>query len=380
MRKVRPESRRWIAPQVLKSPYRLPIDPSVDFVPFVPLPDPQKSAWAILCPAGCMTELIILPEYAGQWVECPTCGFRLLGPHPAQPTIVAEARARAARAAAMDAETASLLAALAGAEPPPEPPPAEPEELPFAELVPEQAQVMSVLEMLVKESREAPIPPPAGKARRTVANVTLVPRDPAKQEAKAASALEELGKRSQWPDGRHPVVPEPPRRAAPPVEPRPGDLTPQETVAIDALEALAEATIPAQKIPAQAKPAAPPQPLAPEKPAAPAKSPMAAKPPPDRAAQRLALGAPPRSKKVQVANRPARAAAHTVSSALARANHRDLVLTWAVSLAIAAAIVGTTVACELYDLALLGGAVFVGLPVVRTVIALRRRRDDGLPY
>ena len=49
-------------------------------------------------------------------------------------------------------------------------------------------------------------------------------------------------------------------------------------------------------------------------------------------------------------------------------------------LIVAAAIVATGVACQLSDLALLGGIVFVGLPVVRTVRALTRRRDDGLPY
>jgi hypothetical protein len=390
MRKVRRESRRWIAPQVLKSPYRLPIDPAVDFVPFVPLPDPKRSAWAILCPSGCDTELIILPDHAGQWVECPTCGFRFLGPHPAQPRMVAEARARAARAAAKEAETAGRLAALSktGAQPASSaakaPAPPEPEEVPLAELAPEQARVMGLLEMLVEESRDVPrlsLPP---KMRRAVAKAKPAPKPLAQQDAKAASVLEELEKLPRRPPARPPrVIPEPPRRAAAPVELPPGELTPQETMAIDALEALAEATLPARKAPAPLRPLASSKPLA-AKPAAPLKPPVTPRPAPNRAAQRLALGARPRRKRARVAGRPSRALARTAAPAAslapARVNHNDLVLTWGVSLAIAAAIVGTTVACGLYDLALLGGAVFMGLPVIRTVAALRRRRDDGLPY
>ena len=398
MRKVRPESRRWIAPKILKSPYRLPIDPSVDFVPFVPLPDPKRCAWAILCPSGCDTELIIPPDHAGQWVECPTCGFRFLGPHPAQPKMVAEARAMAARAAAREAEMAGRLAALAKAGPAPAPPvaaksplPAGAEEIPLAELTPEQAHVMGLLEMLAEASRDVPKLPPPPKKRRAVAKAKPLPKPLAHQEAKAASVLEELEKSPRRPPAGPPrqVIPEPPRRAAAPVELPPGELTPQETMAIDALEALAEATIPARKAPAPAKAPAPPRPLAPDEPAAakpavPPKSPVTPRPAPNRAAQRLGLGAPPRRKKARVARRPSRAAvraaAPPASLAAARVDHNDLVLTWGVSLAIAAAIVGTTVACGLYDLALLGGAVFVGLPVIRTVAALRGRRDDGLPY
>jgi hypothetical protein len=347
MRKLRPESRRWIAPKAQAGLFRRPLDPSVPFVPFVPLPDPN-SAWAILCPAGCTTELIILPEHAGQWVECPTCGFRFLGPHPAQPKMVAEARAKAAREAAGEKSMAGVLAALAKSEPesrssaakpdgrkletPPaktaakptvkSPGPAEAEELSFAELVPEQVQVMDVLKMLAEANREAT---------------------------------------------------EPPQRPAPPTEACPGELTPEESVAIDALEALAEATLPARKAPA---PAASAGHAVTAEPAMPKKS-------PSRAAQRLALGVSPQRRKIQVAKGTGRAVARMpvqpVSPEAARASYGDLVPTWAVSLGIAAAIVGTTVACGLYDLALLGGIVFVGLPVIRTVVVLKRRRDDGWP-
>jgi hypothetical protein len=402
MRKVRPESRRWIAPQVLGSPFRLPVDPSFAFVPFVPLPDPKNSAWAILCPTGCTTELIILPEHAGQWLECPTCGFCFLGPHPAQPKMVAEARARAARTAAEQSKMAGVLEALAKVDPEPEPPPVarsekpaarqpqtqpkpsvgslppvEPEELPFAELVPEQSQMLDVLEMLAAASREAARPPLPSGPRRIVAKARPAPKSLAKQEAKAAGALEELKKKCHRPDSRHVVIPEPPRRAATPEHAGPGDLTPEETVAIDALEVLAEATIPARKAPPQ--PVAPPVagPVAAARPAAPKKA-------PSHAAQRLALGAPPRRKKTQVVKRPvgaaARGATRAISPARARGGRGDLVMTWVVSLVIAVAIVVTGVACGLYDLALLGAIVFVGLPVARTVMDLKQRSGNKLPY
>jgi hypothetical protein len=240
MRKVRPESRRWIAPQVLGSPFRMPIDPLSAFVPFVPLPDTQRSAWAILCPTGCTTELIILPEHAGQWVECPTCGFRFLGPHPAQPKMVAEARARTARVAAEDAKMAGVLAALAKVDPQPKPPVAakpdkpkaakpqakipgkspplpESDEILFAKPVSGQVQVMDVLEMLADASREAAAPPPAARRPRIMLlKARPAPKPPAQQEAKAASALDELEKKCHRPAGRQPVVPEPPRRASAP--------------------------------------------------------------------------------------------------------------------------------------------------------------------
>lgn len=442
MRKVRPESRRWIAPQVLGSPFHLPLDPSFAFVPFVPLPDPKNSAWAILCPTGCTTELIILPEHAGQWLECPTCGFCFLGPHPAQPRMVAEARARAAHAAAEQSKMAGVLEALAKAEPEPEPPPVAgpekpaarqpqtqpsvrslppvaPEELPFAELVPEQSQALDVLEMLAAASREAARPPLASGPRRIVAKAKLAPKSLAKQEAKAAGALEELEKKNHRPDSRHVVIPEPPRRAATPEHAGPGDLTPEETIAVDALEALAEATIPARKAPPQ--PVAPPPQLPNSAPVASAPPDVASAPPvtasappvaapsppvaapappvaspvtaarpaapkkaPSRAAQRLALGAPPRRGRTQLVKRSARAAARGATRAIlpahARAGHGDLVLTWVVSLVIAVAIAVTGVACGLYDLALLGAIVFVGLPVARTVMDLKQRSENRLPY
>jgi hypothetical protein len=375
----------------------MPIDPLSAFVPFVPLPDTQRSAWAILCPTGCTTELIILPEHAGQWVECPTCGFRFLGPHPAQPKMVAEARARTARVAAEDAKMAGVLAALAKVDPQPKPPVAakpdkpkaakpqakipgkspplpESDEILFAKPVSGQVQVMDVLEMLADASREAAAPPPAARRPRIMLlKARPAPKPPAQQEAKAASALDELEKKCHRPAGRQPVVPEPPRRASAPAELASGDLTPEETLAIDALEALAEATIPARKAPAPAAAATP----------AAAARPVAAKKSPGRVALRLDMSAPRRRKKSPVTKRPERGAMRTaaraISPAHARGGHSDLALTWVVSLAIAAAIVATAFGCGLPDLAL-GAAPFVGLAVIRTWKALQRNRDDGMSY
>jgi hypothetical protein len=366
-------------------------------VPFVPLPDTQRSAWAILCPTGCTTDLIILPEHAGQWVECPTCGFRFLGPHPAQPKMVAEARARTARVAAEEAKMAGALAALAKVDPQPEPPvtakpdkpkaaakpqakpaakppaPAKADELPLAEPVSEQVQVMDVMKLLAAAGREAATPPPAARQPRIILKARPAPKTPAQQDAKAASALEELEKKCHRPGDQIPAVPEPPRRASAPAEPAPGDLTPEETLAIDALEALAEATIPARKAPVPAAAAIP----------AAAARPAAAKKSPGRVALRLDMGAPRRRKKSPVTKRPARGAmrtaAHAISPARVRAVHDDLVLTWVVSLAIAAAIVATAFGCGLPDLAL-GAVPFVGLAVIRTWTSLQRRTNDGLPY
>jgi len=45
--------------------------------------DRRKKACLFLCPnPTCDTELVVLPEQAGQSVECPTCGFRFVAPEP----------------------------------------------------------------------------------------------------------------------------------------------------------------------------------------------------------------------------------------------------------------------------------------------------------
>lgn len=51
-------------------------------------PPAPANVWAYRCPSGtCDTELVILPEQEGQWVECPTCGHQFIAPHlePAPP-------------------------------------------------------------------------------------------------------------------------------------------------------------------------------------------------------------------------------------------------------------------------------------------------------
>ena len=41
----------------------------------------ETRVWAFLCPSPlCDTELIVFPEQAGQWVQCPTCGLQLRAP------------------------------------------------------------------------------------------------------------------------------------------------------------------------------------------------------------------------------------------------------------------------------------------------------------
>ena len=43
--------------------------------------DTPVQVWAFLCPNPlCGTELIVLPEQTGQWVECPSCGLQLRAP------------------------------------------------------------------------------------------------------------------------------------------------------------------------------------------------------------------------------------------------------------------------------------------------------------
>jgi len=43
--------------------------------------DKPVQVWAFLCPNPmCGTELIVLPEQTGQWVECPSCGLQLRAP------------------------------------------------------------------------------------------------------------------------------------------------------------------------------------------------------------------------------------------------------------------------------------------------------------
>lgn len=49
--------------------------------------------WAFACPnPSCGTELVILPEQAGQAVECPTCGFRFEAPRVVSPKLAARVR------------------------------------------------------------------------------------------------------------------------------------------------------------------------------------------------------------------------------------------------------------------------------------------------
>jgi hypothetical protein len=409
MRTVRQESHRYLPARGPDGLSRLALDPLSSLVPFVPLPGP-KNAWAIVCPAGCDTELIILPEYAGAWVECPTCGFRFLGPHPAQPQLVAKARAAAARAAAEEKRMAGALAALA--QPSPEPPgpasPAPKERPPAAEkqpppqdLAPDQSKAQAALEVLEKASRTAAPASPAPKSRRQI----IVDVKAATKRAVPTKA--QPGRRGD------PSRPQSPPAAAPPApkEKVPDqELTPEESKALGALEVLAkakggvaQATRPggARKPPSAAMPAAKqgpaPAELGPEEsraldalvmlamtnqtasaasPEAPAaKSKKAAS---RRARQHLDLEPRARAKLAVAGRRPARArpvAADAPGAASGLAGRGDLILTWVVSLVIAAGIIVAAFACGLPDLAL-GSGVFIGLAVVRTWVAFRSPTDD----
>lgn len=407
MRTVRPESRRYLPAKGADSLHRLSLDPLFAMVPFIPLPDP-KSAWAILCPAGCDTELIILPEYTGAWLECPTCGFRFIGPHPAQPQLVAKARAAAARARADETRMAGALAALARRgeassdpfEPAETKPPAAAEkELPPQDLTPDQSKAMEALQVLEKASRPAvPAAPWPESRRQIIAEVKAAPKEPLRpgarppvvpkgppaaerrlgvarplppagplarcdlpaqdltpEESKALGALETLAKAKGPPTGpREPSAAEPPASKVQPVS----ELTPDQSRALDALVMMAMATPP---------PAAPPS--------RPARSMKNGN---RRAQQRLGLGPEVCGKRAGAAQRPAQGgppAAGEVGAAPRRAGHGDLVLTWVVSLVIAAAIIVAAFACGLPDLAL-GSVVFVGLAVVRTWLAFRPPQDD----
>ena len=401
MRTVRPESRRYLPARGPDGLSRLAVDPLSSVVPFVPLPGP-KNAWAIVCPAGCDTELIILPEYAGAWVECPTCGFRFLGPHPAQPQMVAKARAAAAQAAAEEKRMAGALAALARPSPEPpgpaspapkERPPAAEKQPPPRDLAQDQSKAQAALEVLEKASRAAAPASPAPKSRRQIiADVKattkrsvptkaqpgrIEPAAPGEkapdqeltpEESKALGALEVLAKAKGGPGGARK-----PRSAALPVAEQgaaPAELGPDESRALDALVMLAMTN--------QTASAASPGALA-------AKSKKAAN---RRARQRLDIEPKARAKHAVAGRRPARArpvedstgrvTAGAPGAASRLAGRGDLILTWVVSLVIAAGIIVAAFASGLPDLAL-GSVVFIGLAVVRTWVAFRPPKDD-LPF
>jgi hypothetical protein len=401
-------------------------------VPFVPLPGP-KNAWAIVCPAGCDTELIILPEYAGAWVECPTCGFRFLGPHPAQPQLVAKARAAAAQAAAKEKRMAGALAAMA--QPSPEPPgsaspapkvppaaacPPRPgrraeKQPPPQDLAPEQSRAQAAREVLEKARCAAAPASPAPKSRRQIiADVKATTKRALPTKAQPAGAAKAIPG-----PARRPSRPESPPAAAPPAskEKTPDqELTPEESKALGALEVLAKANggpAGARKPRSAALPVAEPvrAELAPEEsraldalamlamtnqtasaasPAAPAAT--SKKAAGRRARQRLDLE-PKAPVRAVAGRRPARArpvedstgrvaaGAPGAASGLARlpaggqAGRGDLILTWVVSLVIAAGIIVAAFACGLPDLAL-GSVVFIGLAVLRTWVAFRSPKED----
>ncbi len=92
----------------LRDPFALvPVYP---LDPFIPLPGPH-TAWAVLCPAECGTELVIPPEYSGAQVECPTCGFIFTAPRPPKERTVKRARLLTGRAGPTEEAVATRLSA-----------------------------------------------------------------------------------------------------------------------------------------------------------------------------------------------------------------------------------------------------------------------------
>ncbi|MBE3123965.1 MAG: IBR domain-containing protein, partial [Planctomycetes bacterium] len=112
MRSLRPETRwRYVPkgwdPSCLWPNGRPPISP--------PDADEPQAAWIFPCPnPGCESELVILPEQAGFWVECPDCGLRFCCPRPASPEVVAKAKAMRP-APPQETKAAGALEALAKA-------------------------------------------------------------------------------------------------------------------------------------------------------------------------------------------------------------------------------------------------------------------------
>ncbi|MBM4017651.1 MAG: hypothetical protein FJ288_04870 [Planctomycetes bacterium] len=377
MRVVRPDSRRYLKAHGPGDVHRPGLDALAPMVPFVPLPGPQ-AAWAIMCPGGCDTELIILPDYTGAWVECPTCGFRFLGPHPAQPHLVELARAAAARAAAEERQTAGALAALARPSPGPSPSPALSPAPPAAavaaengppsqDLTPDQSKALAALEAIEKASRAAGPSPAAPRTRRQiVAYVKPAAAEPVRGAGErsppfihgglnkaAAAPPKAMPSAARLPARR---LPAPPPAAPPAAESAPDarDLTPQESEALGALEAMARNR------------------------AATAREPTVNR----RLRERMDLG--PRAgrsraarskKRGSAAGGPWAATGSRAATAAHRVSRGDLILTWAVSLTIAAGIIAAALACGLPDIAL-GAVVFVGLAVVRTWVALMPPKDD----
>ncbi len=145
MRSLQPEKRWRPFPQAAPAAR---MRPAAFQAPVLPPPDAEgpRAAWAFACPNPfCDTELVVPPEQAGLWVECPECGLRFLLP------------LRVAAAAAKRAEKKSAPKAEAWPETPAKsvPPPAA-----------KESRTLGALEALAQASR-APgsAPAPAGIRR-----------------------------------------------------------------------------------------------------------------------------------------------------------------------------------------------------------------------
>ena len=189
--------------------------------------------WAFLCPNPiCGTELIVLPEQTGQWVECPSCGLQLRAPEvvPGKDDTLYRVQVRTdvlqrpVRRRKMPADQAARLAleALgAGSEPAP--------------AAPEVAHAADALDSLARASHEGAETPPAATEEPPAPQVRSDLRFRDESQPLAESTLREaLPKPLDEPPWAQPVARAGPVARAEPV-PRPKPVARAEPVARPAL-------------------------------------------------------------------------------------------------------------------------------------------------
>ncbi len=171
--------------------------------------------WAFLCPNPiCGTELIVLPEQTGQWVECPSCGLQLRAPevvpgkddtlYPVQVRMgVPQRPVRRRKMPADQASRLALEALGAGSEPAP--------------AAPEVAQAADALDSLARASHEGAEPPPGATEEPPAPQAPSGLRFHDESQPLAESTLREgLAKPLDEPPWAQPVV-----RAGPVLQGRP---------------------------------------------------------------------------------------------------------------------------------------------------------------
>lgn len=140
------------------------------------LTGPQR-VWAFMCPNPiCDTELLVFPEYAGQMVQCPTCGWEFEAPRVVPFQIAGEDGQD--RPLGRSFAPGAVIAMLAPLRPP-------------APLPPQARKAAGALEILA--SKGIAPPPVSAAAPAPPAPATFAPPGPPAAEAKkAADALDAL--------------------------------------------------------------------------------------------------------------------------------------------------------------------------------------------